>query len=134
MIGLSVGGAVATEFSKIPGNEVRCVVNLDGGNYGERQDEPVGVPYLMLYSEANNRTNDVALSATRGVEVSTQFLPDTKHLNFHDIAAIYPVLKWIGAIGSADPVDTVRRRNDMVYNFVRGAAATASPLDSGMHP
>ena len=121
VIGLSLGGAVATEFSKLPGHAVRCVVNLDGGNYGELQDEPVGVPYLMLCCEANNGT--IAQDATSGIEISREVLPGTKHLNFHDISAIYPVLKWTGAIGSADPAAVVQRRNDLVHRFVTGADA-----------
>jgi dienelactone hydrolase len=43
-VGLSLGGAVATEFSKASGSRIQCVVNLDGGNYGELQDAPVRTP------------------------------------------------------------------------------------------
>jgi hypothetical protein len=122
-IGLSLGGAVVTEFSKSPGSRLRCVVNLDGGNYGELQDEPVRTPYLMVYSEENKGTNDVALKAVSGVEVARRALPGTKHLNFHDISMVYPVMKWMRAIGSADPAFAIRWRNEVVNEFVCRAAA-----------
>jgi dienelactone hydrolase len=121
-IGLSLGGAVATEFSKAPGSQIRCVVNLDGGNYGELQDEPIRIPYLMLYSEENEGTNDVALNAVNGIEVAGCALPKTRHLNLHDISMVYPVMKWMGAIGSADPAFAIHRRNEVVHEFVCRAA------------
>jgi hypothetical protein len=122
-IGLSLGGAVVTESSKTPASPIVRVVNLDGGNYGELQDEPVRTPYLMLYSEENEGTNDIALKAVGGVEVVTRVLPATKHLNFHDISVVYPVIKWMRAIGSADPAFAIRRRNEIVHEFVCGADA-----------
>ena len=122
-IGLSLGGAVVTEFSKAPGSRLRCVVNMDGGNYGELQDEPVRTPYLMLCSEENDGTNDVALNAVSGVEVARRALPGTRHLNFHDISMVYPLMKWMRAIGSADPAFAIRWRNEAVHEFVSRAAA-----------
>ena len=122
-IGLSLGGAVVTEFSKRNWNQVRCVVNLDGGHYGELQEEPVRIPYLMLYSEENEGINDSALNAVSGIDLARNTIPGTRHLNFHDISVIYPVMKWIRAIGPADPRDAVRLRNQIVHEFIRGADA-----------
>jgi dienelactone hydrolase len=123
VIGLSLGGAVATEFSKTQGNHLRCVVNMDGGHYGELQDEPVRIRYLMVYSEENEGINDSALNAVSGVDIRTSALAETKHLNFHDIAGIYPVMKWMRVIGRADPLDVLRRRNEMVHEFASAADA-----------
>ena len=120
-IGLSLGGAVVTESSKTPASQIVRVVNLDGGSYGELQDEPVRTPYLMLYSEENEGTNDIALRAISGGEVTRRVLPATKHLNFHDISMVYPVMKWMRAIGSADPAFAIRQRNEMVHEFMCGA-------------
>ena len=52
-VGLSVGGAVATELSK---TDARCtaVVNMDGGLYGPHLEAPITVPYLMVYSDAEH--------------------------------------------------------------------------------
>ena len=118
VVGLSLGGAVATEYAKRNSHRVTCVVNMDGGIYGTQPEKPVGKRYLMLYSQENDGVNDSALAATDGVEITRSVIPDTRHLNFHDIAAIYPVLRWLGAIGSASPMAVVERRNQLISDFV----------------
>jgi hypothetical protein len=109
-IGLSLGGAVATEFSKSSASAVGFVVNLDGGNYGELQGQPVRTPYLMLYSEENEGVNDDALHVASGLEVSRYALRETKHLNLHDISMLYPILRWLRAVGPANSADDVPGR------------------------
>jgi Platelet-activating factor acetylhydrolase, isoform II len=118
VIGLSLGGAVATEYARQNSGRVSCVVNLDGGIYGSQLEKPIDTPYLMLYSHENDGTNDSSLATTDGVEITRKVIPDTKHLNFHDIAAVYPVLKWLGAIGSASPIAVVKERNQSISDFV----------------
>ena len=55
VLGLSLGGSVATEYEKNHG-PLPCVINMDGGLYGVHQGEPIGSNYLMLYSEAMGLT------------------------------------------------------------------------------
>ncbi|HEY8519706.1 MAG TPA: hypothetical protein VIN61_06475 [Gammaproteobacteria bacterium] len=117
-IGLSVGGAVATQYAKRNRHRATGVVNIDGGIYGTQPDEPVAVPYLMLYSEENGGSNDLSLATAGGATITTATIPGTKHLNFHDIAAVYPWLKWLGPIGSADPVAVVKERNEAIADFL----------------
>ena len=117
-IGLSLGGAVATEYSKRADEKPRCVVNMDGGIYGAEREKPIEARYLMLYSQENDGNNDAALAASRGAEITRRTIAATKHLNFHDIAAVYPALKWLGAIGSASPMAVINERNQSVSTFV----------------
>ncbi|MBN1237264.1 MAG: hypothetical protein JXB36_02125 [Gammaproteobacteria bacterium] len=118
VIGLSLGGAVATEYAKGGGAGASCVVNMDGGIYGTLLDAPIDGQYLMLYSEQNSGTNEAALTVSGTGALSTKAIPGTKHLNFHDIAAIYPLMKWLGIIGPASPQDVIEMRNESVSDFV----------------
>lgn len=117
LIGLSLGGAVGTEFSKID-DRVRFDVNLDGGMYGLHREEPITVPYLMLYSQDNDGCNELFFKNSEK-KVIQETLPDTRHLNFHDIAMLLPFLRWFRITGKADPVATVDARNKYVYEFIR---------------
>jgi dienelactone hydrolase len=117
-IGLSLGGAVATEYAKRTGEKPSCVVNMDGGIYGAEREKPIEARYLMLYSQENDASNDVCLAISGGVEITRRTIAGTKHLNFHDIAAMYPALKWVGLIGSASPMAAINERNRSVSDFV----------------
>lgn len=89
LMGLSLGGAVATEVAR---QEPRCagVVNLDGGLYGSDVDAPVGVPYLMIYSARGEGSNDLLLN-NPGAPLTVTTLPGTTHLNLHDTAWVIPL-------------------------------------------
>jgi len=117
-IGLSLGGAVATEYAKRTGEKPRGVVNMDGGIYGAEREKPIESPYLMLYSEESAGNNDASLAVSGGAEITRRTIAGTKHLNFHDIAAVYPALKWLGVIGSASPMAVINERNRSVSDFV----------------
>ena len=117
-IGLSLGGAVATEYAKRTGEKPTGVVNMDGGIYGAEREKPIESPYLMLYSEESAGNNDASLAVSGGAEITRRTIAGTKHLNFHDIAAVYPALKWLGAIGSASPMAVINERNQSVSDFL----------------
>ena len=118
VIGLSLGGAVATEYARRnPAGDV-CIVNMDGGIYGLQLEQPIATRYLMLYSEENNGNNARSLTATPGAAITNSVIPGTRHLNLHDIAAVYPALKWLGAIGSAHPATVIEKRNLLVSDFI----------------
>lgn len=124
MLGLSLGGAVATEYEKVYG-PLPCVVNMDGGIYGEYQGEPIGSNYLMLYSEHNDGSNSLCLTGKGNVKIEAKTIPNTKHLNFHDIAAYYRSLKWLNVLGSGDVYETLTRRNSLVSEFITKACLTS---------
>lgn len=113
LIGFSLGGAVGTEFSK-GDDRARAVVNLDGGMHGTRIGEPIRVPYLMMYSSANEGINDALLPdhARRVAPASTA------HLNYHEISWLMPALRLVGIIGKTAPRDFIRYRNDTVREFL----------------
>ena len=117
VLGLSLGGAVATEYARQNTN-ISCAVNIDGGIYGEKLDIPITCPYLMLYSQQNSGSNDLALTTNGNTWIRNVTIPDTKHLNFHDIAAIYPILRWLRVVGKANPAGVLRKRNQLIADFV----------------
>jgi dienelactone hydrolase len=123
VLGLSLGGAVATEYAKRRGAGAECVANIDGGIYGMLRDEPIHGRYLMLYSEVNRDINRNSLAVRDTGDVTTETFSGTKHLNFHDIAMIYPRLKWLGATGSAEPGSVIESRNDLIRKFVSNRRA-----------
>jgi dienelactone hydrolase len=116
-LGLSLGGAVATEYSK-QNNDISCAVNIDGGIYGEMLDVPITCPYLMLYSQQNCDSNGLSLTTNGNAWIRNETIPDTKHLNFHDVASIYPILSLLKIVGKANPADVLQRRNQLISDFV----------------
>jgi dienelactone hydrolase len=117
LLGFSVGGAVATEVA-LRDERVASVVNIDGGTYGSIDAASVRVPYLMMYSAANEAINDELLPKhARRVTAAS-----TAHLNYHDVAGLLPPLRWMRAVGSAEPVSALQWRNRTVAEFIRDPA------------
>ena len=118
IIGYSVGGAVATDFAK---SDVRAawVVNMDGGIYGEHRDQPLSSPCLMLYSAVNHGCNASALLTQHPATIICKTIDHTKHMNYHEIAMIYPSLRWLGITGKADPLDVIKLRNQYIIEFIQ---------------
>jgi dienelactone hydrolase len=115
LVGFSLGGAVATECAKHD-SRVASVVNLDGGMQGTAgQAAELRVPYLMMYSAANEGMNDALLPSTARRATPRA----TAHLNYHDIAALVPGLRLLGAVGRTDPRAFLRERNRAVVDFYR---------------
>jgi dienelactone hydrolase len=110
-LGLSLGGAVATEFSK---NDERCaaVVNMEGGIYGTRIEDPVSVPYMMMYAEQGECCDLALKNAT--VEVNNVTMPQTKHLDFHDAKLVIPILRWLGPLGKAPSREFMDKKNKLI--------------------
>jgi predicted dienelactone hydrolase len=113
LVGYSVGGAVATRVAADEGHAA-SVTNIDGGLYGTLDASTLRVPYLMVYSAGNEGINDALLPphATRLTA------PETVHLNFHDIAGMLPLLRWVRAIGPTEPCEVLDWRNRVVADFV----------------
>jgi dienelactone hydrolase len=122
LVGFSVGGAVATETAKRD-RRAASVVNLDGGMQGTQGPAAIEVPYLMMYSAANEGMNDALLPS------HAQCLAPlgTTHLNYHDVAVLVPGLRLVGAIGRTSPRSFLRQRNRAVVGFCR----TQRALDPG---
>jgi dienelactone hydrolase len=115
-VGLSLGGAVATELSKTD-NRCAVAVNIDGGLYGEHFQEPITVPYLMIYSELNSGGNDLARD-TAQAEFHEATMPGTKHLDFHDASIVLPIMRWIGQLGSVSGTEVTVWKDDQIRQFL----------------
>lgn len=113
-LGLSLGGAVS--FKACSDLRCRAAANLDGGLFGAKSESQPAIPHLMLYSAANAGTNDELL-ATSSPAYNEAFLPDSKHLDLHDITAIAPILRWTGLLGRISASDAVALRNRTVRTF-----------------
>lgn len=109
-IGLSTGGAIATELCK---TDARCIatINLDGGIFADDPLAPITKPYLMLYSAFNNGSNDF-LKAITTSHFEEHVIPGAKHMNFHDAGTILPILKWFGILGPV-PGSEINRQKDL---------------------
>jgi dienelactone hydrolase len=114
LVGFSLGGAVSAELAARD-SRVASVINLDGGTQGSGRTREVSTPYLMLYSAGNEGIND----ATLPPQARRLCAPHTRHLNYHDLAAVLPALRWTAALGSARPAAALRWRNETVREFVR---------------
>jgi dienelactone hydrolase len=118
LVGFSLGGAVATVTAERD-PRARSVANLDGGMYGSRNAGDIRVPYLMMYSAANDGGNDGLLPGH-----AQRVAPaGTTHLNYHDVAALLPVLRYLRAIGATNAAAFVAQRNLTVREFLSGATS-----------
>jgi dienelactone hydrolase len=117
LVGFSVGGAVSHEAAARDSRAAR-VVNLDGGMFGSQPRVAVRQPYLMLYSGVNDGINDALLPP----HATCHTAPDTTHLNYHDVSAVLPLLRYTAAIGKVNARAFLVRRNRIVEAFVGGAA------------
>ncbi len=119
LVGYSVGGAVATHVAG-QDQRVASVVNIDGGMYGSPDARVLSVPYMMIYSGRNKAINDELLPK----HAMTVSAANTDHLNYHDLAGLLPPLRWIRAVGSADPIEVLRWRNEQIAKFLESYRAT----------
>jgi predicted dienelactone hydrolase len=112
LLGLSLGGAVATEFCKY---DERCVavVNMDGGIYGTRIEEPVPVPYMMMNAEEGEGGCDSALKNATA-EMNNLTMPQTKHMDFHDAKLVMPILRWLRVLGKAPSREFMDKKNKLI--------------------
>ncbi len=129
-MGLSLGGAVASELSKID-NRCTVAINIDGGLYSERPHDPLSVPYLMIYSELNSGSNDFARD-TAQAEFHEMTAPGTKHLDFHDATVVLPILRWLGHLGDASGIGVARWKNSQIRQFLdRTVRCTTPDISAG---
>jgi len=69
----------------------------------------------MIYSANNESINDELLPK----HATCVTAANTSHLNYHDIAGLLPPLRWIRAVGSAEPVSVLQWRNRTIAEFIR---------------
>jgi dienelactone hydrolase len=116
LVGFSVGGAVSNEVAARD-SRAKSVVNLDGGMYGTQPSPPIRQPYLMMYSSANDGGNDALLP-----DHAVRHAPaGTLHLNYHDVSALLPLLRYAGATGTVNAREFLGLRNRIVEAFIAGS-------------
>lgn len=113
LIGYSLGGAVATTVA-LRSQRTHSVINMDGGTQGAIDATALRVPYLMLYSAANEGINDALLPQ----HAQRRTLKAARHLNFHDIAGLIPALRFTRALGKGRPQQLLQERNELVLAFL----------------
>lgn len=119
LVGFSLGGAVSTETAKRD-SRACAVVNLDGGWQGSQSREEIRMPYLMMYSSANEGINDDFLPP----QAKSTTPPGTRHLNYHDVAGLMPFLRYFGAVGKTDARAFLEQRNQTVNEFINSMATS----------
>lgn len=111
LAGFSIGGAVASEFARIDAR-VKAVANIDGGLFGADightiRGHAIRPAYLMLYSAISQGINDALLPPQARCITPVS----TKHLNYHDLAILLPILRFFGATGKANARRIIEQRN-----------------------
>jgi len=122
-IGFSVGGAVASEVATKRATTL-AVVNLDGGMYGSLNTTNLFQPYLMLYSSSNEDIN-ASLLPSHAKSIAP---PLSKHLNYHDVSMVLPLLRFTGATGKTEPKEFIQQRNSAVRTFLLTADTTEAAI------
>jgi len=108
---------VSTETAKRD-RRAKSVINLDGGVHGTIDATGLRLPYLMLYSSANDGGNDELLPGH-----AQHLAPaDTTHLNYHDVAGLLPILRLARGTGRTNPGAFLERRNRIVREFYSSSA------------
>ena len=92
LLGMSFGGGAMTELCK---SDARCRagLNMDGGTFGQRQRQPLQVPYLAMTRE-NQELLDYLKSASRSDYYAVEVKGITQ-LDFTDDTVVLPILKWL---------------------------------------
>jgi predicted dienelactone hydrolase len=95
-LGMSFGGGAVTELCKSDGR-CRAGLNIDGGTFGERQRQPLEVPYLALVRESQDSL-DYLLPTARSDYYAVE-VEGATHLDFTDDPVVFPILQWLGITG-----------------------------------
>ncbi|KZL22147.1 isoform II [Pseudovibrio axinellae] len=117
LAGQSLGGAVATEFTKFHDRSVG-VVNIYGGMYGTQTSVPIYVPYLMMYSQDNTSSNADYIRDSAEHRHICVTVPETKHLNFHELTMNLGFLRWLKQTGKARPQAVIAYKNKRILEFL----------------
>jgi predicted dienelactone hydrolase len=114
LLGMSFGGGAVTELCK---SDARCraALNIDGGTFGQRQRQPLQVPYLSLTRE-NQDSVAYLLPASRSDYYAVEVAGAT-HLDFTDDTIVLPILKWLGITGAISAERVIEITNVVSLRF-----------------
>jgi hypothetical protein len=135
VFGHSFGGGTAFQVCAV---DTRCkaAINLDGTTWGTLLDTPLQTPYLMMYGQYSNGTNDWALKnlPETGYKV---WVKGASHINFSDFSLVGSGLKipGLGILGSIDSGQMERIMNAYTLAFFdQTLKGIPSPLLQGDSP
>ena len=97
IMGMSIGGATATEFSKAD-DRIKAAINIDGLQYGKRNEEALHVPFMMIYSKDGKGTNEFLQSKSQA-DYHECTIIKARHADFTDMAFIWPIMRMYGQLG-----------------------------------
>jgi hypothetical protein len=115
VMGMSVGGALATEYAKAD-DRIKAGINIDGLQYGTRNKESLNVPFMMIYSEDGRGTNDFLMLNSKDDFYEVTFV-NARHADFTDMTLIWPVMRIYGQLGDIPGERMIQLSNDVILNF-----------------
>ena len=115
IMGMSIGGATATEFCKAD-NRIKAGINVDGLQYGTRNNESLKVPFMMIYSNDGLGTNDFLQLGSKDDFYEYHFL-NTRHADFTDLALVWPIMRMYGQLGDIPSERMIHLTNKVILNF-----------------
>lgn len=115
VMGVSIGGAVATEFTKSD-DRIKAGINIDGLQYGNRNKEGLKKPFMMLYSEDGKGLNEFLMLDTNNDYYEITFT-NSRHPDFTDMTLIWPFMRVYGQLGKIPGDRMVKITNSVIQNF-----------------
>lgn len=115
LLGMSFGGGAVTEVCKIDAR-CRAGLNIDGGTFGEHQNEPLRVPFLALLREDTRRHLDYLLAQSES-DYYQATVDGASHLDFTDDTVVLPILKWLRITGPIDAQRVIEITNAVSLRF-----------------
>lgn len=115
VIGHSYGGSAAGEFCKI---DARCAagVNLDGTQFGENWNRPVGAPFLLVNSDTNLGGNNYAYYPPLANFFDVH-IPDSEHPDYIDSLSVFPLPRLMGLSGTMPYQELTNLVNGLSLTF-----------------
>lgn len=115
IMGMSVGGAAATEVAKSD-KRIKAGINVDGLQYGKRNKEPLEVPFAMIYSEDGKGLNEFLMLSSKNDYFEYTFI-GSHHADFTDMTMIWPFMRIYGQLGNIPGERMVELSNKVILNF-----------------
>jgi hypothetical protein len=114
-MGMSIGGATATEFSKAD-NRIKAAINVDGLQYGLKNNEGLEVPFMMIYSKDGKGVNEFLILDSKDDFYEYTF-PNARHADFTDMTLIWPIMRMYGQLGTIPGERMTQLTNEVILNF-----------------
>jgi hypothetical protein len=114
-MGMSLGGAVAAELCKAD-SRINAGINIDGLQFGNRNDLGLSVPFMMIYSVDDAGDNEFLRLDSQHDFHQYTFLR-ARHADFTDMTYIWPVMRIYGQLGSIPPDSMIELSNVVILNF-----------------